>query len=66
MYSVGMVKFKDICTILAAVQCLNSGQSLAEVAASANVSKQQVNGWLQQGGFRKITGVDGKIKYVVG
>lgn len=55
--------FKSICATLAAVQCLNAGQSMEKVAASAKVSPQQVRAWLRKGGFRRYT-INGKKKYI--
>jgi len=46
-------KFSDIVKVMAAVRCLNSGQSIDQVAASAKSSPQQIRGWLRAAGFRK-------------
>lgn len=48
-------KFKDIVNILAAVRCLNAGQTVEEVAKSAKVSPRKVRGWLNSGGFRRLS-----------
>jgi len=60
-----MINFKHICSILAAVRCLNAGQTVAQVAASAKVSTQTIYGWLKEAGFRKMT-INGKDQYVNG
>lgn len=46
-------KFADIINVLAAVRCLNAGQTIEQVAASAKVSPQQVRAWLRKAGFRR-------------
>ena len=39
---------------MAAVRCLNSGQSFARIAKSAKVSAGTVRKWVKEGGFRKV------------
>lgn len=46
-------KFADIVTIMAFVRCLNSGQSLDQVAASSKMSKQKILGMLRAAGYRR-------------
>lgn len=46
-------KFADIVSIIAFVRCLNSGQSLDQVAASSKMSKQQILGKLKAAGYRR-------------
>lgn len=59
------LNFQKICATIAALRCLNAGQSVEQVAVSVKVSPQAVRGWLRQGGFRRIA-VNGKTKYVFG
>jgi hypothetical protein len=54
---------QTICAIAATVRCLNAGQSINQVAASAKVSPQKVRGWLKVGGFKRVTGT---TKYLFG
>jgi transposase-like protein len=48
------ITFKDICNVLAAVQCLNAGHSFERIAKSAKVSPATVRKWVKHGGFRKL------------
>ena len=48
-----MTKFNTIANILAAVRCLNSGQTIDQVAVSAKVKPATVRAWLRRGGFRQ-------------
>ena len=46
--------FKQICATAAAVRCLNAGQTLKQIAQSAQVSPATIQRWLRDAGFRKI------------
>lgn len=45
--------FDHICSVMAAVSCLNSGQSFARIAKSAGVTPGTVCRWVNRAGFRK-------------
>ena len=47
-------KFSDIVRVIAAVRCLNAGQTIEQVAASTKVSPKQIRGWLRAAGYRQI------------
>ena len=42
--------FQKMCTLLAAKQCYEAGQSVAQIAASAKVSAATVRRWLKNAG----------------
>ena len=44
--------FQRICALMAAKNCYESGQSVAEIAASANKSPATIRRWLQTAGVR--------------
>ena len=48
-------KFSDIVRIITLVRCLNSGQSIEQVSASAKMSPAgQIRGQLRAAGYKKI------------
>jgi len=47
------MKFNAIANILAAVRCLNAGQTFETVAKSAKVQPRTVRRWVSKAGFRK-------------
>jgi transposase-like protein len=42
--------FQEMCTVLAAKNCYESGQSVAQIAASAKKSHTVVRRWLKEAG----------------
>lgn len=45
--------FDHVCSVIAAVRCLNSGQSFAQIARSAKRSPSTVRRWVNRAGFRR-------------
>ena len=50
------MKFSHICSVIAAVRCLNAGQSFAEIARSAKRSPSTIRRWVNKAGFRRRLG----------
>jgi len=57
------IKFSDIVRIIALVRCLNSGQSIEQVAIGAKSTPAQIRGQLRAAGFRKTPNTG---KWIVG
>lgn len=51
------MKFSQVVNILAAVRCLNGGQSFAQIARSAKRSPSTVRRWVNRAGFHRHNGV---------
>lgn len=50
------MKFDHICAVVAAVRCLNAGQSFSEIARSAKRSPSTIRRWVNKAGFHKFHG----------
>jgi transposase-like protein len=47
------MKFTNICAMLAARNCVNSGKTVAEVAKEAGVSVSTIYRWIRLTGYRR-------------
>lgn len=57
-----MKGFERICAIIAAVRCLNAGQTFDEIANSAKVHPSTIRRWVSGAGFYRRRHSDYRIR----